>query len=318
MLRTNNSSEPVEKIELLSIELLEQNRLLVEELKHLAVKLNLELGWHYLLDLTWIITNLGQVNNRQILDAGAGIGLMQWYLALQGAEVISVDRLDRSGLDMKFRSNFQVKGLRETDLSPVHSAIIKSFSKKVNGSSLRRWAVRSYDFIDNLLILPHRHNPSGRVMIYNQDLANMPEISDSSLDAVVAVSALEHNTKEGLKNVLEEIMRVLKPGGVLLATLCGAHDQDWWHEPSSGWCFTENTLRSMFDLPSKSPSNFTSYDELFASLRNCAELRDNLAKFYFKSDKNGMPWGKWNPQYQPVGVCKRKINNPERHINYEQ
>ena len=37
-----------------------------------------------------------------------------------------------------------------------------------------------------------------------------------------------------------------------------------------------------------------------------AELRDNLASFYFRSGDNGMPWGKWDPQYQPVGVCKVK------------
>ena len=31
-----------------------------------------------------------------------------------------------------------------------------------------------------------------------------------------------------------------------------------------------------------------------------------LAAFYARSGDNGMPWGKWDPQYQPVGVCKVK------------
>ena len=48
------------------------------------------------------------------------------------------------------------------------------------------------------------------------------------------------------------------------------------------------------------------HDELLAALRGCAELRDNLAGFYKQSDQNGMPWGIWDPQYQPVGVCKIK------------
>ncbi len=101
-------------------------------------------------------------------------------------------------------------------------------------------------------------------------------------------------------------MRVLKPGGLLLATLCAARDQDWCHDASSGWCYTDASLRRLFNLPESAPSNYARYDELFTSLKNCAELRDNLAAFYFHSGDNGMPWGKWDPQYQPVGVCKIK------------
>jgi hypothetical protein len=41
-------------------------------------------------------------------------------------------------------------------------------------------------------------------------------------------------------------------------------------------------------------------------LRACTELRENLASFYFRSGENGMPWGKWDPQYQSVGVLKVK------------
>ncbi len=54
------------------------------------------------------------------------------------------------------------------------------------------------------------------------------------------------------------------------------------------------------------PSNYDCYDELFEALRGCSELHDNLADSYFKSGNNGMPWGIWDPQYQPVGVCKVK------------
>ena len=77
---------PTEKIEILSTRLLDENRSTVESLKKLAQSLDLEFGWHYLLDLTWIIQNLGPVNGLSIMDAGAGTGVMQWYLASQGAE----------------------------------------------------------------------------------------------------------------------------------------------------------------------------------------------------------------------------------------
>ena len=101
-------------------------------------------------------------------------------------------------------------------------------------------------------------------------------------------------------------MRVLKPGGVLLATLTAAQDRDFWHDASSGMCYTDSSFRRIFNLPLNAPSNYPRYDELFTALYNCADLRDHLASFYYKSDKNGMPWGKWDPQYQPVGVCKFK------------
>ena len=85
-----------------------------------------------------------------------------------------------------------------------------------------------------------------------------------------------------------------------------AKSKDWFHKPSRGWCYTEATLRKIFDLPSHSRSNYDKYDELFEELRNCDELRDNLADFYFQSGNNGMPWGGWDPKYQPVGVVKTK------------
>ncbi len=144
------------------------------------------------------------------------------------------------------------------------------------------------------------------MLIYNQDLTDLAEIKDNSLDAIVAISSLEHNTPEGLEQVVDELMRVLKPSGVLLATLTAGRDQDWWHSASSGWCYSDTSLRKLFKLPAETPSNYTQYDELFARLKDCAELRDNLARFYYQSTDKGMPQGVWNPEYQPVGVCKIK------------
>ena len=134
----------------------------------------------------------------------------------------------------------------------------------------------------------------------------MPDIADGSIDGVVSVSALEHNTPEGLRACVAELMRILKPGGKLVATLGAARDRDWFHKPSRGWCYTEEGLRSIFDLPAECPSNYDRFDQLFTELRTCSELQDNLAEFYFASGDTGMPWGKWDPQYQPVGVVKVK------------
>ena len=106
--------------------------------------------------------------------------------------------------------------------------------------------------------------------------------------------------------MVRELVRTLKPGGILLATLGAARDADWFHAPSQGWNYTDASLRRLFGLPAETPSNYVRADELLAALKDCGELRDNLAPMYFQSGDNGMPWGKWDPKYQPVAVRKVK------------
>jgi SAM-dependent methyltransferase len=289
-----------EKIELLSVALLDQYRRQVVDLRKLARSLGLEFGWHYLLDITWILGELGPLQGKRILDAGAGTGLLQWYLAQHGAEVISADRLSRAALPLRFRARFRVAGLRGQDLLSPSLALRAQWDKNL------RWQARLSAQARELFGMAHLRRASGRVIIYNQDLSNLNDLADNSLDAIVAVSALEHNQPQTLEKVVEELIRVLKPGGKLIASLTAARDQDWWHAPSSGWCYTDASLQRLFQLPSPTRSNYAQFDRLLAELRDCAELRDNLARFYFNSADNGMPLGKWDPQYIPVGVLKIK------------
>jgi SAM-dependent methyltransferase len=292
-----------EKIEIPSVELLERHRNVVNNLWDVSRATRVEPGWHYLLDLAWIAENLGPAGGKHLLDAGAGMGLMQWYLIEQGAaEVISADRGSRYDLPLVMRSRYHVAGLRPQDLGPAWN-VLKGNVSRASGVGKIIYFLRGLVALAMIALPKHF---SGRVLIYNQDLTSMPEVPDNSLDAVVAVSALEHNTPEGLEKVVAEIMCKLKPGGKLLATLCAGKDKDWFHEPSQGWCYTDNTLRRLFDLSADVPSNYARHDELLNSLRNNAELKNKLAKIYFQSGDNGMPWGKWDPQYQPVGVCKVK------------
>jgi SAM-dependent methyltransferase len=297
-----------EKIEIPSVDLLDRQRDTVNRLWNVSRATRVEPGWHYLLDLAWIAENLGPMGGKHLLDAGAGMGLMQWYLIEQGAaEVISADRASRYDLPLVMRSRYPVAGLRPGDLGPAWN-VLKGNVARASGFGKVVYFLRGLVAL-GMIALPKRF--SGRVLIYNQDLTSMPDVPDNSLDAVVAVSALEHNTPEGLQKVVAEIMRKLKPGGKLLATLCAGKDKDWFHEPSQGWCYTDSTLRRLFDLSAGVPSNYARHDELLNSLRNNVELQDKLARIYFQSGDNGMPWGKWDPQYQPVGVCKVKPVGPE-------
>lgn len=289
-----------EKIEILPITLLDQHRQLVFDLNHLASRLGLELGWHYLLDLTWIISHLGTVTQKNIMDAGAGTGILQWFLAQNCANVLSVDRSNRADLPLRFRWGYRVRGIRSDDLSPARQVLNSYLTPKNKG--YRKISRLLRDLIK--VGLPQHH--TGSVILYNHDLNDLIDIESDSLDAVVAVSSLEHNPPAELGLVVDELIRVIKPGGVLLASLGAARDQDWFHVPSKGWNYSAVSLRTAFRLSNDVRDNYDQYDELFNALVSCNELRTHLASFYSRSGENGMPWGNWDPQYQPVGVCKIK------------
>jgi len=274
-------------MELLSPSLLGELRPLVEEFKSISKEFNIVLGWHYLLDVPWAANILNQLplSNARGLDAGAGRGMIQWWLARQGAAVISADRSPRTRLPRSIEKAFVIRGLRRTDFRSALSV----------GEKLK-----------SLLSIKTKKRAHGKVLIYNQELCDLADVEDNSLDFVVSISALEHNSFEGLVQVLRELMRVLKPGAPLVATVGASSDSNWFHEPSKGWCYNAETVRHEFGLPADCDSNYDNYDSIFEAVRDFTELRVNLHKAYFKSGENGMPWGKWDPQYLSVGVVTHK------------
>lgn len=295
-----------DELYILSTDLLHQERALAEEFLGLSKRLGIPLGWHYLLDLPWAARQLSDLNpGAKVLDAGAGHGLMQWWLSDHQMDVISVDRVARENLPRRLRSHYPVRGMRAHDLLPPPP---RGWRERLN---LVRSAFRS---LRDTRRARRGREGKGTVTLYHQDLGHMPEIPDASMDAIVSISSLEHNTPEGLRACLVELLRVLKPGGRLVATLGAAKSSDWFHEPSKGWCYTEPTLRRIFGLPEYTPSNYDRYEELMSQLRECAQLRNELAAVYYQGGNNGMPWGRWDPQYQPVGIVKIKTAMPFRDV----
>ncbi|HLG19534.1 MAG TPA: class I SAM-dependent methyltransferase [Bdellovibrionota bacterium] len=282
----------MDSIEIPSVALLEQHHLQVEEIRSICKALQIPLGWHYLLDLVWTHNKLQPKSGMVVLDAGAGYGPMQWWLAAKGVSVVSVDRSNRSVPPTRFRDWTILKGLREEDLTKASRWI--------------DWKKSMWNLFGKAPCRRNDASDRGTVSFYHQDLTSLRDLPSNSFDAIVSISALEHNAPNLLREIVTELLRVLQPGQPLLATLHAAKERDWFHEPSKGWCYTEGSLRKLFRLEPGATSNYHEYDFLMQNLRDSAELRKNLDPVYFQSGRSGMPWGVWNPEYQPVGIMKIK------------
>jgi len=78
-------------IQLFDESLIDDNPQLARDVLGFTTRYGHGLGWHYLLDLIWILKELNLPPRSTILDAGAGSGLLQYILIELGYNVVSVD-----------------------------------------------------------------------------------------------------------------------------------------------------------------------------------------------------------------------------------
>jgi ubiquinone/menaquinone biosynthesis C-methylase UbiE len=303
------------EIELLSPRLLEDYPSYVGEMDDLRLNLGLDIGWHYPLDIIWILRKITLVpESKIILDAGAGKGLLQFLMAERGHQVVSVDFSDRR-MQLPIRLAYPIQILKGDTSSGEY---LGHMNLKYTHESpaitnhlvtLRRGAYKIRRFLTALFRLPsffyrrrRQKAKVGSILIYWSNILNMHLLEDASVDIIVSLSAIEHMKKSEIEKVLGEFKRVLKPGGALIITTNAAKDHDWYHEPSMGWCFSEQFLHQSFGLNKNCTSNWDEYKSIQEEIRSSVELQRRLSPSYKLSGKNGMPWGIWNPQYVPVGV----------------
>lgn len=329
-----------EKIEILSLDIFNTHKAEMEIVESIQKYFEQGIGWHYHLDLAWLIKEIRNFPRGAILlDAGAGHGLTQFIIAELGYNVISADFVGRA-FNPKHLKRYGklIYYLNDQDYSfnnPYTRHLKKSFNTALKIDSIfpinrlfRRFLNRPDKANINLgavisIIEKNRHRPSekqrnqfpilnatencGKIFIYKCDLKDMPLLPDNFVDGVVSVSALEHNEHKDTKKCVAEMLRVTKPGGRLFLTVSASQSKDWFHNPSKGWCYSENTLKRLFDLPEHTHSNYFDKERMFDLLKKeNNELHRRLSPSYFKSGNNGMPWGKWDPKYQPVGIIKNK------------
>lgn len=287
-------------LELLSPDLLRDHAELAGQVRAFCTRMQKPLGWHYVLDYIWVLRQLEQHPGvRVVLDAGAGNGAFQALLAHGGRAVLSVD-FSRRIPPHQYVDLCRVALARDDVREQGEYA---GYIARNYGQSGQ--PVRQIPFLADADPCAVLAAGEADLVYYQADLAHMPLLPDAGVDAVVSISALEHNDPRDLPRVLAELRRVLKPGAPMLVTVSAAREADWFHEQSKGWCFTEATLAKLFGL-GDFQSNFGEYERIMARMREGGELKEHLAPFYFQSGDNGMPWGRWDPRYLPVGVACRK------------
>jgi SAM-dependent methyltransferase len=304
-----------DRIELLSESLIDQHPDLALEVLAASSRLSIPLGWHYLLDLIWILRELDGGPKRRILEVGAGLGLLQFILADLGHEVTSVDMRVRQpsrqlsnlysfksigSLEAIDHAYLQHHGLKRRPspgrrLGSVLDTKLGDLPKKLMGAFKRRPAPGA----DTRPV--HQERPV--ITFIRSEVEKMKDLAAGSFDVTLSVSALEHNEPEHVARIGQEIARVTRSRGLVLHTVSACLSGRAFHAPSHSHLLDEDGLVAAYQLKNYT-SNFSEGIRIERELREGKRLRRWLAHTYFQSGSNGMPWGIWDPQYLPVGVRK--------------
>lgn len=300
-------------MEILDTSLLKNTKVLTE-IDYWLAYLNWDNGWHYDLDIIWIIEQLEKANiqpGATILDAGAGMGVMQYILASRGYNVISLDFAARE-FPENIKSVFKIKNEENEilDNNPYREFMKfdKSSVKKREVSVLKlgklslekrfgRLKSKWMSFKDQI----QSKSYSGEIKVMRASFNEIP-LGDGIVDAVVSVSAFEHNNFEDNPKAVSEFKRVCKKGGLNLITTSFTNQKEsWFHDPSMGWCFSRNEISKLFNDNIKGD-----YDQVLSNLKNNLTLHKRLSTSYKVSSKNGLPFGDFEKiQYVPIGILKK-------------
>ena len=277
-----------------------------------------QLGWHYITDITWLYSQIKDwPRDYKVLDAGGGGGPVQFLMAELGFNVTNIDlNLNNPGFayQKRYQCTYEVlPSFKSTSYktflgepNKAKAQYLKTAIKNMIKQSMpyKWWVAKQYREKHQQWrrVKKMATDRTGHIKWLKGNLCNIPEVPDNTFDAVVSLSAIEHIPLETLKIAFGEIKRVVKPDAHWAVTTSGTEKSEtWFHEPSQGNCFSSNDIGDTFGAIPKGKQNPI---EILQKYQNNSYLKENLAKFYFKSGKYGMPWGKWDPKYIPVGIIK--------------
>jgi ubiquinone/menaquinone biosynthesis C-methylase UbiE len=297
-----------DEFEILSTELL-NDKYAKKEVYYWIKMFAAAVGWHYPLDLIWQYKKIKALNLPKgsiILDAGAGYGVMQYILAGNGYNVISVDFLKRKK-PLLHSYIFKISNEEDKNLESDYTEhLIKNskfkFSKVFNKLKLILVNSSILFYLNGLL---NKKN-YGSIKFIQADFKDLSSIPSNYVDAIVSTSAVEHNpSHESLKKGISEFNRVLKPNSAMFITTSFTNKDCVFDKPSKGYLYDEKTLLNIFNLVNYE-SNLSEYSTAFKKIHSCSFLKKNIPYYYKDNPNCGLPYGIWNPYYLPIGVVKWK------------
>jgi len=318
------------KIELLDVDLLQDSQTLKDIDRWLNV-MNWPNGWHYDLDIIWLLRHIEEMKlpkGATIVDAGAGLGMTQFILASYGYNVISLDFTDRQ--IPKYSKKIFAINKNDQDLGGYTHEYMEfmkygqnqpaTVKKRRSFFSLLTKAIDPRQFNLNVYRLSTMikkkinlwyiietmkdHGSFGKITFTRGTFNSIP-LKDNTADALVSVSAFEHNTYEDMPGTVKEFQRVVKNGSPILVTTSASENEDWYFKPPKAWNFSKQTLAKWFAIPD---SGITfNYRKVFENIINSKIMRKRLSPFYTCSGENGLPYGNLKEiKYIPVGIVKVK------------
>ena len=263
-------------------------------------KFQIQLGWHYILDLSCILKRLQDLSvPSRILDAGAGNGLLQCMLASMGHTVVSVDVFPRTAPSSA------------TACVPVHYSACP-FVKKTSYLAYRNGK------IEHSAALPTRVKiQAGEIEYHQACLDDLACLESGEFDAVISVSALEHNSPEKIPKIMSELRRTAKCGALMLLTI-STSPKGGEHRPSHSWLLTEDEIVKAYSMPDGYITNFAHMAQINQEMQTPSRMHRWLASSYYRGGDNGMPWGKWAPQYLPMALAIINAASSQRDADCER
>lgn len=315
----------MEKIELLDVSLLEDDRKLAE-IDHWLNVLNWTNGWHYDLDIVWLLRLIEEIKlpkGATVLDAGAGLGVMQFILAARGYNVISLD-FGRRQIPGYSKGIFDIR-LVDRDLGDYSHEYIdfmtygqKAGIKNMLSGFWGLWVLFSdparavYSVKSHIRKLNNPvyaeelkrdHSGFGKIQFLRGTFNDIP-LRNSSVDLLVSISAFEHNKFDDMAGSIQEFNRVLRPGAHMMITTSASKEKDWYHKPSKGWNFSRRTLSEWFGIVTDISFD---YEDVLEKIMASDKLKRRIPEYYRHSRDSGLPSADLSRlSYIPVGVISRK------------
>lgn len=236
----------------------------LNEIRYWSMVLNRPNGWHYDLDIIWILNKLNEYKIKPgdwILDAGAGQGLLQFFLASKGYNIISYDYSERKILyraknifNISYKndqSNYKHEYMSHIKYAPENKnindliAYFNNCGLKLFLKNIFRWFRGYFYFILESKFI--NKSSYGKIIMFRgsfQEISN----SDFNVQAIVSLSAIEHCNKEEIPDCLDKIFKKSPNGPMLITTSVHSEKEDKYEDYFKSWTFGIKSLLDLFNV----------------------------------------------------------------------